>query len=208
MLFYAYLLSVGISSAMMIIKNYKSNTILEKRNYVFNEDKRDLTDQVLDFMKDYWYLFIPGYNLYKANKKRTEAILVYTGKRKEKLEKRGILTKKINKPEINNNKKEEVKKEETKVVKKEENKEVKSQNKNQVIDNNYNDFYYIDNELKFYIETDKKLHEELAKKDKEGCSITVHNEYVKMILEVQNKYNDLLKLKNVLKVNDSKKLVR
>ena len=65
------------SAAVAYFKNLSATKEITKAGFKIIEDKRSDLKQITDFIKDYWYIFIPGYNVYESIKVLTTPKSLY-----------------------------------------------------------------------------------------------------------------------------------
>ena len=56
----------GNSAILTAAKNNAAKHKVERQGYRVHPDRRSLTERTISFIKDYFFLIVPGYNLYKS----------------------------------------------------------------------------------------------------------------------------------------------
>lgn len=166
------------------LKEYTFRKRLEREGYEIN-DNRTTTEKVLSFIRNYAYLLVPGYNIYKAGKKLFSEEDVYYNKRFNSFKSKGLI-KKINKEEVKESKEEtkEIKKEVKEEPKKEIKKEVKQEEKGYTLEE-------MINMKNYYANQDKTLRNKYKTLKEKGASTSTLNDIVRTIKEVDKKYYEL-----------------
>ncbi len=99
-MFENFILFSLITSGIQIYKNCQAKKIIEKEGYLILEDHRDDTTKYLSFIKDYFYILIPFYNLYRGLKLVLISNKEYAKIRREKLFKLKLIENSNNNVEI------------------------------------------------------------------------------------------------------------
>lgn len=105
-----------VATGVQIFKNNMAKNIIERSGYEITAEDRSVSEVVSSFVKDYFYILVPGYNLYRAFKLFIKEDKEYASQRRSKLDYYERI-KPIKKPEVV----------ETPVVKVEPKKEVKKE---------------------------------------------------------------------------------
>lgn len=182
------------SGACEGLKEYTFRKRLEREGYEI-DDNRSTTEKVLGFIRNYAYLLVPVYNIYRAGKKLFREEDEYYASRFNSFNKKGLLVKG-----------EEVKeKEQPKQVEqvKEVKREVKSEPKKAVTVQSENRGYTIDEMIhmrNYYMNQDKELRARYKLLKSKGASAKELNQLVATIKEVDKKFyeidNEILRSKN------------
>ncbi len=173
------------SGACEGLKEYTFRKRLEREGYEI-DDNRSTTEKVLGFIRNYAYLLVPVYNIYRAGKKLFKDEDEYYASRFNSFNKKGLLVKR-----------EEVKeKEQSKQVEqaKEVKREVKSEPKKVVNVQSENKGYTIDEMIhmrNYYMNQDRRLRARYKTLKEKGASASEINEVVRTIKEVDSKYYEL-----------------
>lgn len=75
-----------------VAKNYIANKEIRNKGYNILEDDRDYLKKGIDFIKDYIYLIVPFYNIYRGTKELTVDYKDFVYRKIEKLKGRNLLT--------------------------------------------------------------------------------------------------------------------
>ena len=170
------------SGACEGLKEYTFRKRLEREGYEI-DDNRSTTEKVLGFIRNYAYLLVPGYNIYKAGKKLFREEDEYYASRFNSFNKKGLLVKR---EEV----KEKVQPKQVKEVKR----EVKSEPKKVVNVQSENKGYTIDEMIhmrNYYMNQDRRLRARYKTLKEKGASASEINEVVRTIKEVDGKYYEL-----------------
>ena len=87
-----------LSASVKVCYNLIADSKINRKGYDVNLDERHPIKQVGSFMKDYFYLFIPGYNIFKTFGVFSDGIRYYTSMRFLDLKERGRITKHVDRP--------------------------------------------------------------------------------------------------------------
>ena len=170
------------SGACEGLKEYTFRKRLEREGYEI-DDKRSTTEKVLGFIRNYAYLLVPVYNIYRAGKKLFKDEDEYYASRFNSFNKKGLLVKR---EEV----KEKVQPKQVKEVKR----EVKSEPKKVVNVQSENKGYTIDEMIhmrNYYMNQDRRLRARYKTLKEKGASASEMNEVVRTIKEVDSKYYEL-----------------
>ncbi len=182
------------SGACEGLKEYTFRKRLEREGYEI-DDNRSTTEKVLGFIRNYAYLLVPVYNIYRAGKKLFREEDEYYTSRFNSFNKKGLLVKR-----------EEVKeKEQPKQVEqvKEVKREAKSEPKKVINVQSENKGYTLEemnNIRNYYAKQDKELRARYKLLKSKGASAKELNQLVATIKEVDKKFyeidNEILRSKN------------
>lgn len=170
------------SGACEGLKEYTFRKRLEREGYEI-DDNRSTTEKVLGFIRNYAYLLVPVYNIYRAGKKLFKDEDEYYASRFNSFNKKGLLVKR-----------EEVKEKEQPKQVKEVKREVKSEPKKVVNVQSENKGYTIDEMIhmrNYYMNQDRRLRARYKTLKEKGASASEINEVVRTIKEVDGKYYEL-----------------
>lgn len=170
------------SGACEGLKEYTFRKRLEREGYEI-DDNRSTTEKVLGFIRNYAYLLVPVYNIYRAGKKLFKDEDEYYASRFNSFNKKGLLVKR-----------EEIKEKEQPKQVKEVKKEVKSEPKKVVNVQSENKGYTIDEMIhmrNYYMNQDRRLRARYKTLKEKGASASEINEVVRTIKEVDSKYYEL-----------------
>lgn len=170
------------SGACEGLKEYTFRKRLEREGYEI-DDNRSTTEKVLGFIRNYAYLLVPVYNIYRAGKKLFREEDEYYASRFNSFNKKGLLVKR-----------EEVKEKEQPKQVKEVKREVKSEPKKVVNVQSENKGYTIDEMIhmrNYYMNQDRRLRARYKTLKEKGASASEINEVVRTIKEVDSKYYEL-----------------
>lgn len=170
------------SGACEGLKEYTFRKRLEREGYEI-DDNRSTTEKVLGFIRNYAYLLVPVYNIYRAGKKLFKDEDEYYASRFNSFNKKGLLVKR-----------EEVKEKEQPKQVKEVKREVKSEPKKVVNVQSENKGYTIDEMIhmrNYYMNQDRRLRARYKTLKEKGASASEINEVVRTIKEVDSKYYEL-----------------
>ena len=170
------------SGACEGLKEYTFRKRLEREGYEI-DDNRSTTEKVLGFIRNYAYLLVPVYNIYRAGKKLFKDEDEYYASRFNSFNKKGLLVKR---EEV----KEKVQPKQVKEVKR----EVKSEPKKVVTVQSENKGYTIDEMIhmkNYYMNQDRRLRARYKTLKEKGASASEINEVVRTIKEVDGKYYEL-----------------
>lgn len=170
------------SGACEGLKEYTFRKRLEREGYEI-DDNRSTTEKVLGFIRNYAYLLVPVYNIYRAGKKLFKDEDEYYASRFNSFNKKGLLVKR---EEV----KEKVQPKQVKEVKR----EVKSEPKKVVNVQSENKGYTIDEMIhmrNYYMNQDRRLRARYKTLKEKGASASEINEVVRTIKEVDGKYYEL-----------------
>lgn len=176
------------SGVVLAIKNVAAENKIERSGKQIISDPRSLAEKFISWVKDYGYLLIPVVNVLRTIKLFKTNDLAYAKQRESLLAERERIinneTKVISKPVI----KKEIKKEPVVIQNTEKD----------------NELIKLKEERDYYLELDKRLHEQIKLLDEMNCSSEEHNELVDQIIDVQNKYrqvvDDINSYNNTLKL--------
>ena len=175
------------SGACEGLKEYTFRKRLEREGYEI-DDKRSTTEKVLGFIRNYAYLLVPVYNIYRAGKKLFREEDEYYASRFNSFNKKGLLVKR---EEVKEKEKEQPKQvEQVKEVKR----EVKSEPKKVINVQSENKGYTIDEMIhmrNYYMNQDRRLRARYKTLKEKGASASEINEVVRTIKEVDSKYYEL-----------------
>ena len=73
----------GASTIITAAKNNGAKHRIERSGLIVTPDNRSASEKVISFIKDYFYLIVPGYNIYKSMKKFFTKESVYAAERLE-----------------------------------------------------------------------------------------------------------------------------
>ena len=167
------------------LKEYTFRKRLEREGYEVN-DTRSTTEIVLDFIINYAYILVPGYNIYKAGRKLFREEDEYYAYRFNKLNKKGLIVKK----EVFKEKEQSRQVEQIKEV----NQEEKRMPKVQVPVHTEEKGYTLEEMVHmrdYYMNQDKTLRAKYRALKEKGASNNEINEIVRTIKEVDSKYYEL-----------------
>ena len=170
------------SGACEGLKEYTFRKRLEREGYEI-DDNRSTTEKVFGFIRNYAYLLVPVYNIYRAGKKLFKDEDEYYASRFNSFNKKGLLVKR-----------EEVKEKEQPKQVKEVKREVKSEPKKVVNVQSENKGYTIDEMIhmrNYYMNQDRRLRARYKTLKEKGASASEINEVVRTIKEVDSKYYEL-----------------
>ena len=172
------------SGACEGLKEYTFRKRLEREGYEI-DDNRSTTEKVLEFIRNYAYLLVPGYNIYRAGKKLFREEDEYYASRFNSFNRKGLLVKREIKEKEQPKQVEQVK---------EVKKEVKSEPKKVVNVQSENKGYTIDEMIhmrNYYMSQDRTLRARYKTLKEKGASASEINEVVRIIKEVDSKYYEL-----------------
>lgn len=174
------------SGACEGLKEYTFRKRLEREGYEI-DDNRSTTEKVLGFIRNYAYLLVPVYNIYRAGKKLFKDEDEYYASRFNSFNKKGLLVKR---EEVKEKKEQPKQVEQAKEVKK----EAKSEPKKVVNVQSENKGYTIDEMIhmrNYYMNQDRRLRARYKTLKEKGASASEINEVVRTIKEVDSKYYEL-----------------
>ena len=58
-----------VATGVQIFKNNMAKNIIERSGYEITAEDRSVSEVLSSFVKDYFYILVPGYNLYKDSYK-------------------------------------------------------------------------------------------------------------------------------------------
>ena len=209
----------GISTLVKIAKDNGAKSYIERNDDVrVKSDERSFSEITFDFLKDYFYLLVPGYNIFKSFQILRIKESEYALYRKSILADRERLEKKKEAPKFD--------------IKKAENEleELREKNKNgkliekpieESIDKQIKKEPSLEERKAFYLSLDQKYRKDLAALEARNASnaeknvvirklINVNNEYKRIIrlIEIEKEISSLNSEKENLQRNQSMKLVR
>lgn len=76
-----------LSAGVQLFKNNMANAAIKRKGYNISSDNRSKSEILSSFIKDYFYILVPGVNIYKAFKLFMKDDNSYALERKSKLEK-------------------------------------------------------------------------------------------------------------------------
>lgn len=206
----------GISTLVKIAKDHGAKSYIERNEKVkVKSDKRSFSEKAFDFLKDYFYLLVPGYNIFKSFQILRIRESEYALYRKSILADRERLEKV---EEVEEKKSENESKEN-----KEENKNGKLIEKpiEESIDKQIKKEPSLEERKAFYLSLDQKYRKILAELEVKNASNAEKNVIIRKLINVDNEYKRIIRLieiekeisslnneKENLQRNQSMKLVR
>lgn len=211
----------GISTLVKIAKDHGAKSYIERNEKVkVKSDKRSFSEKAFDFLKDYFYLLVPGYNIFKSFQILRIRESEYALYRKSILADRERLEKIEEKEEP----KFDIKKAEDEL------KELREKNKNgksiekpieESIDKQIKKEPSLEERKVFYLSLDQKYRKILAELEVKNASNAEKNVIIRKLINVDNEYKRIIRLieiekeisslnseKENLQRNQSMKLVR
>ena len=187
------LLMFAASGLTLCFKNDVANNIIKRKGFEITKDPRSTSEKVSSAFKDYFYLLVPFYNVYKTFKLITTNDNTYASARESLLKERNRLVKKEDKKIV--------------VKKEEEKKEVKSEPiiQKQVINHDFNKSYYESLvELKdYYYDLDQKYRLEYQKLVSLKTTKEEKEVVLSKIIDVDNKYKEIIRKIMIVKKEEN-----
>lgn len=173
------------SGALEGLKEYTFRKRLERDGYEIN-DNRSITEKVISYIKEYFHVLIPVYNVFKSGKKLFSDEDAYYTNRFNKLNKKGIIKEISKKEEVKETPKKEVQEEKKTVTKtnKPSLNNTKSENKGYTLEE-------MNNIRNYYAKQDKELRARYKLLKSKGASVQELNQLVATIKEVDKKFYEM-----------------
>ena len=207
----------GISTLVKIAKDHGAKSYIERNEKVkVKSDKRSFSEKAFDFLKDYFYLLVPGYNIFKSFQILRIRESEYALYRKSILADRERLEK-VEEVEEKKSENESKENKSGKLIEKPIEESIDNQIKKEQIRKEPS----LEERKAFYLSLDQKYRKILAELEVKNASnaeknviirklINVDNEYKRIIrlIEIEKELNSLNSEKENLQRNQSMKLVR
>ncbi len=207
----------GISTLVKIAKDHGAKSYIERNEKVkVKSDKRSFSEKAFDFLKDYFYLLVPGYNIFKSFQILRIRESEYALYRKSILADRERLEK-VEEVEEKKSENESKENKSGKLIEKPIEESIDNQIKKEQIRKEPS----LEERKAFYLSLDQKYRKILAELEVKNASNAEKNVIIRKLINVDNEYKRIIRLieiekeisslnseKENLQRNQSMKLVR